>query len=539
MLANSGRPVTSVAHNFFGRTLEYWYAKDMYRRVIGALVAVFVVTQCFWFISAEPALAVGQPIFYLKDNVAPEVIRLDQNTLTVNARLYIVEGSFGDLANETFAFVTLKQTLTLQPAGDDKIHDYWKVSKAEFSNLVPEAKYGANNSKLITPQKVDFRNRTNETVALVDYSTPPKDFPPEDFLACYRVVKNTALTVTVKGTASGCSTATYNPTAQTPAGTIASYSTNVSANKITATNYDLKSDVGDSKYTKADIFSWFNKDENIPGLKITIYEERGQAPKVFVSKKALEDSGGRPPGDLTFKLVAHSGEGAVLVANKDWLTFEAYLGEELIKYLYLIVSDNLDANFVYGDKYDTFKKGQYDASADEITSVSSSEGDEFANSVGDYFTYTMNVPLNADGSVGGNSCGQGFIGPGKTVAATGPKEKDRNVIPTPDNNRTTDIGVDRNAARLLTHDCLNKSSNGWPIYWGVKDLFISTPGQSSDGCGITDIFGAGDIGKIFSQLSNCLFNSIFRPMVEWATDLVINAAGITYYRPEMGYEWRA
>lgn len=74
--------------------------------------------------------------------------------------------------------------------------------------------------------------------------------------------------------------------------------------------------------------------------------------------------------------------------------------------------------------------------------------------------------------------------------------------------------------------CLYTEPDGWLAYWGVKDI-----SSNSGDCGITDIV-LGDIGESSKRLTECLVDRILRPMIEWATDLVQTAAGISYWREE-------
>lgn len=67
----------------------------------------------------------------------------------------------------------------------------------------------------------------------------------------------------------------------------------------------------------------------------------------------------------------------------------------------------------------------------------------------------------------------------------------------------------------------------------VMKLLSETPSDGSltvgnDECGIFSIIAAGDIGEIFSKMIDCMFKRVFRPMIDWAADLVQKAAGVSW-----------
>ncbi len=81
----------------------------------------------------------------------------------------------------------------------------------------------------------------------------------------------------------------------------------------------------------------------------------------------------------------------------------------------------------------------------------------------------------------------------------------------------------------------------------VKPGEFANPVQPDDGgdCSITYIIsgesnviagifvGDKSLGAIFARFTDCLFKSIFRPMIDWAADLLQKAAGVSYDRQRL------
>lgn len=264
-------------------------------------------------------------------------------------------------------------------------------------------------------------------------------------------------------------------------------------------------------FSAGEIKAWFsagaNSSGNIDGPTITVYDEQNSPPKVIISKSKL---GNIPGKDLTFKLVAYSGEGAITYRNKDWLTFQGYFGSEKIDSLYLSVSDNIDANVHFTTSFDTLKKGFSDNST-EVGRIQATEGSPFEISVGKLFTYIMNVPLLENGTPDpDDNCGS----PGsQKEAINGPKNAAETAGATqPDISNTTEKGVNGTRARLLNQNCSNVESNGWLAYWGVDDRVSADPGLE---CGLSSI-GSLDFTKIIVRVISCMIgatiNSAIKPI---------------------------
>lgn len=77
-----------------------------------------------------------------------------------------------------------------------------------------------------------------------------------------------------------------------------------------------------------------------------------------------------------------------------------------------------------------------------------------------------------------------------------------------------------------------KNKDAWLDKWAVNYEDRQADGDIGGDCGIFAIIAAGDIGEIFSKMIDCMFKRVFRPMIDWAADLVQKAAGVSYHIPE-------
>lgn len=267
--------------------------------------------------------------------------------------------------------------------------------------------------------------------------------------------------------------------------------------------------------TKAEAKDWFNN-ADISGLHLTIYTDtknntsKGEAPKVIVPHDKLQHI----VRDITYKLVSVSGEGALAVRTKKWLTFQAYIDGNAIDNMYLLISDNNDANFYYSTNFDDLKKG-HTSSGDELgrITVDSTMADEIKA----LFDRIMNVPGT---SVGSNNCGTGTDQAAKDIKVVGPKNV--GLQPEPDYEKVSDFTKSTDSAILLSDNCINTATNGWLQYWGVNDLFISNPGEQ---CGFKDIFSLGISGAIVKVVA-CTVGTILSGILQPVTTGAASIAGL-------------
>lgn len=463
--------------------------------------------------------------YFFQPTQTPSATRIDHETATYHGRLEAIEN--GSVKNDNLGFVDLTLTLDLIQTSDTG--DRWGISKVEFSNIGASTDNPNAHITLINSGAIQVTNANNESEKY-DYSSPSSSgygyvvSKAKSFQGWAIVLYDHFGTAQETKHGNGPGT-DLDPIAGLTRGP-----------EPTINNYDNPNG-GGANYDLGTVQGWFNN-EDISGLEITIYETKDNPPKVFVSRSKLSN---RPPKDLAFKLIAVSGEGATAdpVGNKDWLTFQGFLGEEKVDNLYLQVSDDLDANFLYGTNYEMIKKGNHPDSpggtdaynTTEVGRVATSEGDGFASSLGKLFTYIENIANYVDKDHYSDNCGQGLIS-GQTLLITGPKD----ATPKPDIATTTDKGVDGSHARGLNQNCINISANGWLQYWGVKDLFSATPLETPGSCNFGSLIsGNGEIGTVFGKILKCLFDTIFVPMVEWAAKQVEYASGLSWLAPTERY----
>lgn len=88
----------------------------------------------------------------------------------------------------------------------------------------------------------------------------------------------------------------------------------------------------------------------------------------------------------------------------------------------------------------------------------------------------------------------------------------------------------------------NCNTNSWMNKWGITYEAVSTDiglgGNCSAGKLFAD-FATKGIGAVFKDMTQCLIDEIFKPAVKWAAELVVKAAGITYCPPGSKDRWRA
>ncbi|MEX1051990.1 MAG: hypothetical protein WEC83_01220 [Patescibacteria group bacterium] len=463
------------------------------------------------------ARAAGDPIFELRDGRTPEMIRINETTVIISAQMKISEEGLLDSQNETFYYFDVKETYS-RAALTHSEFDFWKVTKIEMSNGRGDTDYGTTQSRIISPQVAEFKNRNNELVAYIDYTSLPKDAYRNALVPCMKVWgERNGLSIGVEATNSDCADRLFSDSIGnlTPAARLAVEALQGGNRRVQ--NYDLSDSNADADFSRDRIMNWFSGLGDIQGLEISITETAGQPPTVTVPKSKLNN----PPGDLVFKQVSHSGQGSGIyiyghVRNRDWVTFAAYVGDRKIDNLYLSVSDNLDTNFHYDTDYESLRQGKF-TTATEVGSAQATEDKDMG--IGKYFTYTMNLPLSDQGTVSGENCAQGiYVGGNKKLSITGPAA---------DIKTTVELGVNGRAARELNQNCVNAESSGWLSYWGVGDIHSATP-FASDGCRIDTIIGLGGLSDIINTLTQCLIDAIFRPVVEWAAGLIVDVAGISW-----------
>lgn len=283
---------------------------------------------------------------------------------------------------------------------------------------------------------------------------------------------------------------------------------------------------------------WFGYNDgqtgpDISDLHLTISKNKGKAPYLLVPKAKLSN----PPGDIKFVLVAYHGLLGNLKSDEDWFMFQGMVDGKPVDNLYFGLTDNKDMNFYYVTDLAAFKNHDLtDATAKEIARANeTSLVDDLYSLLGMVANYPTGSGSNTDGNT---NCGQGIV-LSKKIENTGPNGL-------ADNKRETIIGltVESNGQPLdpdqtpkMSANCANISGTGWLQYWGVTDLAVD---QSIDesllgGCSFGALTAKGDIGSIFGKILECLFASIFEPMVNWAAGQVEYASGLSWLAPTERY----
>lgn len=484
---------------FFVKSREYWYAKRMFRRVIGPLVAVFVIAQSFWLLMPPSTNAADDPIVTACAAANDGGVIKDANhhfTFSAESESYDIGFRFDTASSLRLAFTA---TLYTKPGGKTTFEQLSMMAVNKFEGVnasnEPTDKWSANK--------------------IIDARVTGKDF---------------ILIV------------------ESPRG----------SSKVSICFKTNDNSTGGGGYTLSNVKSWFRTGESnsdIKDLKITYNNEKsGNPPKIIIPKTKLNGA----PEDITFKLVGVFAPGDDFTQNVDWVIYQGYVGVTKLENLYFLHDDGVSkfiagqgsgftTNFYWTTDFNALKAGQVD-DEDVIEIQRANHSGSLEDNLNEFYGYITNVPLAVDDESKldpDNNCGEGrFVATDQKVKLVGPKNK--NMVPEPDLEKVTEFsGTVNDTARNLNSNCINTPknhtswTNGWLKYWGITDITVISPGEEGP-CGIGEIFREtkGDIGKLFSKMTECLFQSIFEPMIRWATELVIKAAGITYYRQEIGDRWR-
>jgi len=203
-------------------------------------------------------------------------------------------------------------------------------------------------------------------------------------------------------------------------------------------------------------------------------------------------------------------EGSVVVSAHKWLIFQ---GRQIIdgksttiNGFYFVTDDDANNNNFISAPGVTIDDLVANVTNYVITPPGSlAVPDDDVNGV---FNYIMDVPKSGD------NCSDGQI------YKTGPSSSDGQKVTDIQHSHPEVTGAHPSE---LNPNCYDKFASGWPSKWGIKVTNVIAGGS----CSLTSIFaGNSGIGDIFSKITQCLLDTIFTPIVTWATDLVIKAAGI-------------
>lgn len=290
----------------------------------------------------------------------------------------------------------------------------------------------------------------------------------------------------------------------------------------------------------ATVKAWFGTDEFTAGsLKMSIYDNPGQPPKVFVPKN---DTVKRP--DIAFKLMGYAAVGQNLLPfyNHEWVSFGAYASDGTkISNIYLLLNDDQTEMVVYdsGSDLSTLEQGKYD----DGSFVNLDKQPISTDDLGMLYAHIENDPndgsqtCSSHNAILSNSLDN-------SVRVTGPVGKGLPVDPSQSDLTEKTVPYqntlfDSNASKKYSAQdifnlsvCANLTPNGWLQYWGISgsDIFNSSSVVDSalgGECGWGYLFKTG-LGDALPKIATCIYDTVFKKMIDWATGLVISAAGVSY-----------
>lgn len=516
-------------------------------------LVVAIISQ--GFMSFSPVQAAGNLYTEYLTNTG-KANRDSQSAMTISGRFKFNENGgvgVGGIGNHTVCTMTVTINLKYdKPASqaakavDNNAVDEWNYAGISYSNIQlgdAPGDYCGVNSGVLT-----IKNSNNDILKTLSNTQPPRDGKYK-FIA---IQKNGAYSLGVLNTTSGGSgDPAYIPASSfTDAKQITGAGESQVITGIEISNYGNGGGTAPT-YTGNQIKSWTDaftgEDKN---LRIIFPDQSkpGNPPYIAPVGKDFvpaDTNSSRPP--LIFKFAAASFN--TTFTTLKWLIFQAYKVDdkgknpEIIPNFYLLMND-CSAKNVTGTStslsvdcfdliYDTdqanvyigiFDDGSYPAGAILIngnTTLTSSNAGGLAisdNDINKIFGYILNVPKD-----GSQSCQEGG------VYLTGPPSSN------PDGATVQDVqkkipAVNQGVASNFEGSCA--SASGWLAYWGIKVNNQFTDG----GCSVKGLFGNNDeIGGIFNALTKCLFEAVFRPLVDWAADIVSKAAGISYFPEQRSY----
>ncbi len=483
----------------------------MFRRVIVWLLAVFVIGQCFWFLTPTVA-AQTKDLNFRADKDVISLKRIDEQTIS---------GTFFMEPNNGWRVTAASKTVRFF---------FKKGEKVAYADDVREWKLDS-----ATPSRIDLvKDSTNESW-FFDYSG--KD-TSSDQRICFTVqeggIDDGRALMYKKAANEDC--LKNLPTRVGPSdNTTPLWALGYSINKTITKVENYNGDFGDS-LGKDTVAGWFGyKDgqqpKDIAGLRLTISNGKKELPYVLVPKEKLIGA----PGDLKFKLLAYRGIKGNLIENMDWFVFQATVNSKPIEGLYFGLTDNKDMNFYFVTDLTAFKN--HDVSPAVATEIARANESSLLPDLHELLGKISNYPTGSGTDSDGNqNCGQGVLVQ-KKVEETGPKEFKNNARETLLNAEIDGEKLDGDFIRTMNTNCTNISATGWLQYWGVTDLVVDKSIDEEilgDGCSAGKLFASfttKGIGEVFADMTDCLVKEIFTPAVNWAADLVVKAAGITYHSP--------
>ncbi len=506
------------------------------------MAAALCTNLTTWLFTATPASAHGT--FYFQHANTLSAIRDSETTATYTGKLEAVEN--GSFKNDNLGFVDI--TLLLTKTGSNSKGDRWEITNVNFANTKPSTDNPKAKVSILSPSKLQITNASGESQSY-DYANPATS--GYGFIVTKGPTKDHAIVLYDHW---GTTQEQYHGNG--PGTDIDPISGLSRGPDIPIANYDLSTDSGALKNipVKSEVSDWFDGIGTLSGINgsngvpITIYEEAGHPPKIFIPAN-VKASGGAVAKNpaLTFKLVSIAGTftdyttaGAAIGAvtgfaltagtfgtlvgagaggyigdhtgsNVAWSIFEAFDENDKAIPPLIILGDNKGPNWEMYYIDESFDASDPSANGSNPLSLQmQDDGDGIRSTTfHQLYRYVFDEPPKP----GDDSC------------------KDGRAFTTGPNSPTKILTREYSQVSALNSNCLNRNgSGGWPDYWGVK---VTSEAGDAANCGISNIFtGNQDIGGIFGSLTKCLFDSIFKPLVDWAADLVSKAAGISYFRPQ-------
>lgn len=268
------------------------------------------------------------------------------------------------------------------------------------------------------------------------------------------------------------------------------------------------------------------------GVPITITTDK-TPPQVTISTGQPNCNGtGYTGPTLTFKLTnvdstytsygyfGHGiGIGALIGSNVTWTIFQAYQSDGKVVPGLFLIGDNKGPNWTirYQSAGENLDTNSFPENENLLTLNMLDDKDTPGvtpnNTYQVIYRYLYNEPVSNSDCAGG------------TAFITGPSQTNKTITETGGN------------LSVINSDCLNIESTGWAKYWGATPTAQSGLSNNSD-CTLAKIFtDTFDIGHIIQTMSNCIYTTLIDPMLNWATDKVIQASGISYLQIPTNYSF--
>ncbi len=484
---------------------------------------------------ASPAMAIGEPKFSYTSKTL-NLRRISEAKVTASARFQVSEDGAPD---ELIGYVTVNVAYSF--LSKDGVFERWKVADVTFTNPKFDAYGSKQNKSKAEGSLLELYNDDQQLVARFDFRTSVPTFRyvvinqepaqvggnPVNHPGVFVGVAdgNEFIPTTGQGSLSEKHPVQAFAYASTSSGSIASIGSIAGETYVpyaSVFNYSLKTDgSAGSAVSKEQAQGWFSG-QNLGTLSIERFEEAGNPPYIDLpGSTALQ----RPALRFVLAHIGGEGSGWVLWGNVDWLIFEAYLLEggnatEKVPNIFLVANDEFRKDFIYDADITGVKKGKYDPIPANFD-INRSQHEKL-------LTYIYNhVPKDP----AKENCGE------EAVYSIGPNSTDDyryvNLVP----------GWADKLAGELNGNCITVPAAGWAQFWGVTVNSAPFTATADGGCSATWIVTGGNILvgppailnelginpnelNMISRAAICIYDWVVNPIVDWATSVILYAAGI-------------